>query len=130
MGRCASPCSDHNSDPSSDGSCGELSCGERLERVQGHIERWSERAGRCERDSDCTFISTSTGCQGTCGTYVNRAFARILSRKLAQLDERVCSSYIEDGCAYSTPSCMQQRGACIEGQCTGVRVELPVGAAN
>ncbi len=104
-------------------TCFDPKCEQRARRVAKTIDRWVRRASECEVASDCTQIGTSTGCGGTCGAYVNEKFFDPLSKKIRWLDERVCSTYQEDGCPFATPACLPTRAACIENRCVGVPLQ-------
>ena len=62
-------------------------------------KRLVKRTNRCETDAQCTHVDTSTGCEGTCGAWINRMYADPFERRLARMDARICGSYQADGCA-------------------------------
>lgn len=95
-------------------------CEERLRQSQRRMQRAIEKASVCRVDDECVHIDTSTGCQGSCGEYVNRRWARRVQNFINHLDARYCSGYQEAGCPYATPRCMATVGACVRGMCTGV----------
>lgn len=97
--------------------CAESTCEERLAKVGKRIDKWVDRKNRCESASDCVHIDTSTGCRGTCGTFVNAEKRDKVASKLERADEKFCTDYIGDGCPYSTPSCIRQEAVCIGGRC-------------
>ncbi len=99
--------------------CEDPMCRERVDKITNAIDTLVERGSRCHVDSDCVQVSTSTGCGGTCGAYVNRRAARYIERYIRRLDHKICSDFVEDGCPVVTPLCLLEVGACIENRCTG-----------
>jgi len=105
-------------------------CDKRLEKVTRAIEMISDLSRRCSRDADCRAVATSTECQGTCGTSVNRLRAPFVTRAVQYLDRKICSDYQDDGCDYATPRCATQDVACVEGKCTKVTPAAPESQTN
>ena len=105
--------------------CDGPTCEERRRTVTGRIEDLVKRASRCEAHRECALANTSTECQGTCGAWVNRRYRHRVGKIVRRLDERICSTYLEDGCPRAIPLCMFQRGLCVDGHCRGVPV-LPI----
>ncbi len=95
-------------------------CRERVEKVSRVINHVVDRFSECRRNEDCTRISTSTECLGTCGEYVNVEHERWASRIIQLVGRKICSDYNEDGCPTAIPLCAQTRPACIENRCVGV----------
>ena len=95
-------------------------CRKRLTMSQRRINRVIDKANSCNTNDQCVRVETSTGCQGTCGAYVNRRYARRVQNFINHVDERYCTGYQEAGCPFSTPACQQTVGACIQGKCKGV----------
>jgi hypothetical protein len=93
--------------------------------VTHRIGQIVDRASRCEEHQDCARINTSTECMGTCGAWVNRRYQHRVERIIRRLDQRICSTYREDGCPVAMPLCLFDRGLCVDGQCRGVPV-LPI----
>lgn len=100
-------------------------CTDRLEKSRKAIRMVSDRSRRCFRDADCVHVDTSTECEGTCGTFVNRMRRSFVARANRYLDHKICSAYQDDGCPYATPGCLQLEPACVEGLCTGRPPERP-----
>ncbi len=71
----------------------------------------------CTDDAQCVEASTSTQCRGACPSAVLEVHAEAYESLRASLDERVCATYRDDGCAYATPRCMNGAPACVEGRC-------------
>lgn len=101
-------------------------CRKRLALSQRRINRVVEKAGVCRADEDCVRVDTSTQCQGTCGAYVNRMFARRVQRFIDQVDERHCTGYQEAGCPFATPDCQETVGACVGGACVAAPASGPL----
>ncbi len=97
-------------------------CKQRVKRVTHRINQLVRRASRCHQSRECVRIDTTTECVGTCGAWVNQRYAEVVKRAIDQLDEKICSTYQEDGCPFATPACQLERGACVRGQCVGVPV--------
>ncbi len=100
--------------------CFDPMCSERVTKVTRTIRAWVHRWNRCEVDSDCVAVNTSTECIGACDSYVNKKFAGRLVRAIDKIDERVCDTFQEDGCPFVTPACLLQRPACQHNRCVGV----------
>lgn len=98
----------------------DANCERRLRMSQRRIDRVIDKTQSCRADDQCVKVDTSTGCQGTCGEYINRRWARRVQNFIGNVDARYCTGYKEDGCAYATPACLDTIGACVRGMCTGV----------
>lgn len=101
-------------------ACDDPMCEKRQKQVAHVTGAIVDRAARCNRDEQCVRIDTSTGCQGTCGAWINRHYLSRVERYLDRIDQRYCASYREDGCTFITPRCRNEVAACVEGQCIGV----------
>jgi len=104
------------------GRCFDPMCQERVNKVRRFIENLVSHTNKCEQASDCVQIGTSTQCQGTCGEFVNKEYARRVSARIDWVDEEVCSTYQQDGCPFATPACLAVRPACVHNRCTGVPI--------
>lgn len=74
-------------------------------------------SGSCSADAECATVFAETGCFGACE-------AAILSSRLAEfreaqaaIDQRVCTTYVADGCSFSGPRCMDLEAVCEQGRC-------------
>jgi hypothetical protein len=94
--------------------------------VKAHIDSLVKRASRCQVDSDCAHIETSTSCEGTCGAWVNERYGRRVLRLIERLDQGVCQSPEYEGCPVPTPLCIQERGVCRANHCVGVPANTAV----
>jgi hypothetical protein len=103
----------------------ELSCRERLNKVEKVVGRRGDRGARCREDTDCVQVATTTDCRGTCGVVVNWRAARRLEKQVSSLNRKVCADYQADGCPFLTPSCIAVEPACIEKRCVGVERRYP-----
>ena len=94
---------------------------DRAERVSSRrIDRIVELSRQCHSDSECVHVGSSSGCRETCGAWVSSRYAQRVGRLIEYLDQRYCASFQGDGCTTSAPQCTPERGACIDGQCSGV----------
>lgn len=75
----------------------------------------------CSVDADCVRVSSSTGCRGQCGAAVLATHADAYEALRSTVDERVCSTYRDDGCPYAVPRCAKTTAQCVEGRCEMVR---------
>lgn len=100
-------------------SCEPL-CDRRQRISSRRIDRVVELTRQCRRDADCVQVSTSSACRPTCGAWVSQRYAPRLRRLIAYLDQRYCSSFQDDGCPLDAVECGAERGACVDGLCTGV----------
>ncbi len=105
--------------------CEDPMCRKRLRMSQRRINRVVEKTRPCRADNECTRVDTSTGCQGSCGAFVNRRYAERVQNFISHVDERYCTGYQEDGCPFSTPACQQSVGACVRGLCTAMPAPAP-----
>jgi hypothetical protein len=94
-------------------------CDERRSMAMNRVERVMNHTRPCVTGTDCVRVDTSTGCQGTCGTWVHKRFAERAQRFIEHVDQRYCSAYRADGCTYVTPRCQGEVPACVRGRCTG-----------
>jgi hypothetical protein len=93
-------------------------CEDRLSFAVETIEDVAERAnGECSQDADCTLVFTSTSCRGACEAPILASNLDAFVRAQQAIDERACTHYMEDGCSYATPRCMQMRAVCQEQRC-------------
>lgn len=99
-------------------------CEDRLTFARQTIEDVVDRAnGECTQDADCTLVFTSTGCQGACEAPILASNRDAFLRATEAIDERACTNYMEAGCSYSTPRCMQMQAVCQERRCEMVPVD-------
>jgi hypothetical protein len=94
-------------------------CDERRSMAMNRIERVMNHTRPCVSDADCVRVDTGTGCQGTCGAWVHKRFAKRAQKFVEHVDQRYCTDYRADGCAFATPRCQGEVPACIRGQCIG-----------
>lgn len=93
-------------------------CEDRLAFALDSIEGVVDRAnGECTQDSDCALVFTSTQCRGACQAPILRANVDAFERAQTAIDERACTDFIDDGCSYSTPRCMQMQAICENQRC-------------
>jgi hypothetical protein len=95
-------------------------CEQKQRASERRLTRAIDVARRCLRDEDCVRIDTSTSCQGTCGAWVNSRMMPQVERRLRQVDAKICASFATDNCPRATPRCLNERGICERGRCTGV----------
>lgn len=101
--------------PSCDPMC------DRRERMSSRrIDHIVELTRQCASDAECAAIDISTGCRPTCGAWVNQRYAERVKKLVDYLDQRYCATFAADGCAKPAVQCGQQRGACMQGLCTGM----------
>lgn len=100
-------------------------CEDRLSFARQTIEDVALRAnGQCTQDADCTLVFTSTQCQGACEAAILAENRDAFLRAQEAIDERACTRYMDDGCSYSTPRCMQMRAVCQAQRCEMVPVPV------
>ncbi len=99
-------------------------CEERVRKVTHLIERKVHRAARCRDSAECVRVDTSTKCFGTCGAWVGGRYAYRLRRAIRAIDETVCGTFQTDGCAFASPACRFEQGACVNRRCVGQPREL------
>ena len=81
-----------------------------------------ETVNACSTDADCTIGSDFTGCVGTCGVGINKAYAADWSQAL----DDIAGDYCTGGCPVAMAGCLPQRAVCAENRCTVVVEEPPV----
>ena len=97
---------------------------DRRERISSRrIDRLVAISRQCRRDSDCVAVDVDSGCRSTCGAFVNQRYSDRIKRWVAYLDQRYCATFSADACGKQQVHCGQQRGACVDGQCTAVPVQ-------
>lgn len=111
-------------------SCDDPMCEKRLRASTRKIDRVIEKTRACRADDECVRIDTSTDCQGSCGAWINKSYAPRVESFIDHVDKRYCDGYREDGCPYATPRCVNQRGQCVRGKCTGVAIGTEAPAAR
>ena len=79
----------------------------------------------CTADIECVLANKSTGCQGACPGVVAKEYADAYESFRASIDQRVCSTYRDDGCPYATPRCVNASPKCVDGACQLVRAGSP-----
>jgi len=100
------------------------SCPDRRAKVADAIAYLLERANRCEIDSDCARVVTSTTCEYTCGAWASAEHAAAFNGSVQWLDAEYCQGF---GCAGLPLVCALSPGArCLEGRCVGVFAPLPL----
>jgi hypothetical protein len=101
-----------------DAPTNESTCEDRLQFARDTIEDVADRAnGKCTHDSECALVFIDTQCQGACQAPILRANVDAFERAQQAIDERACTGYVQDGCAYATPACLRVQAVC-DGTCT------------
>lgn len=102
-----------------DAPTNESACEERLSFARETIADVVERAsGECTQDRDCALIFMDTECQGACQAAILRSRLDAYDRAKQAIDARACTDYMADGCAYSTPRCLEVQAICEASRCT------------
>lgn len=93
-------------------------CRTRASFAGSHVRDAIEFASAgCSVDADCVRVSNSTGCGGWCGSSVLAEHEDAYENLRSSIEERVCSTYREDGCPYGGPRCGKTTPQCVEGRC-------------
>lgn len=101
--------------PSCDPMC------DRRKRISSRrIDRVVDLTRQCHSDADCVLVDTSSSCRPTCGAWVNVRYVERVKKLIDYLDQRYCATFQTEGCPTEAQRCSEQRGVCIEGQCSGV----------
>jgi hypothetical protein len=102
-----------------DAPTNESACEDRLSFARQTIEDVIARGnGECTQDSECALVWVDTQCQGACQAAILSSRVDDFERAKLAIDERACTGYMQDGCSYSTPRCMQMQAICAEDHCT------------
>lgn len=102
-----------------DAPTNESACEDRLAFARDTIADVIERAnGECTQDRDCALVFVDTQCQGACQAAILRTNLDAFARAKQAIDERACTDYMADGCAYSTPRCLEVQAICEASRCT------------
>lgn len=95
-----------------------LDCAAVLAQLQDGIALLQQGHMDCQHDTDCTSVSTTTACQGTCGVGLNVNFVDAFQKGLAALDDKFCQQTgFAAQCGYTTPKCIAPNPGCVDGQC-------------
>lgn len=97
-------------------------CDRRKRISSRRIDRVVDLTRQCRSDADCVEIDIGSGCRGMCSAWVNQRYTDRIKRWVAYLDQRYCATFGSDGCPTEQIRCGKQRGACVDGMCTGVEV--------
>jgi len=93
-------------------------CEERLTFARTTMDDVVARAnGACTQDGDCELVFIDTQCQGACQAPILRANVPAFEQAKDAINERACTNYMEDGCSYSTPRCLQMQAVCRAERC-------------
>lgn len=93
-------------------------CEDRLAFARETIRDVATRAnGECSEDSECALVFTETQCEGACQAAILSANVEQFEQAKRQIDDRACTGYMEAGCSYATPRCMQMEAVCEQGRC-------------
>ena len=95
-----------------------LDCAAVMAKLQDAINALATGHLDCQHDADCTNVSTTTACVGTCGIGLNVAFVTQFESGLAALDAKYCAATNYAAiCGYVTPKCIAPNPGCVNSQC-------------
>lgn len=111
-----------------DAPTNQSACEDRLGFARDTIQDVATRAnGECSEDAECALVFTDTKCQGACQAAILKANVEDFEQAKRQIDDRACTGYMEDGCSYATPRCMQMAAVCEQGRCAMTAVTEAAG---
>lgn len=91
----------------------------RRDTAGDYVQQARDERLACDDDHDCTTVSLSTGCEGTCPAVVNVAGRYAVDEARHYADATWCQGYRADGCLYATALCLLVRPYCDAGTCRG-----------
>ncbi len=105
--------------PMNETVCKEATCANMAAAVAAALNAATvQAAAGCTADEQCTAVSTTTACQGTCGAVVKKDAAAAMASTVAWLDANICKPQGYAGkCGYGTPSCKGPVPGCVAGKC-------------
>lgn len=99
--------------------CDFSTCETRKRLLQANVDQMVANHNSCRSDDQCTWVSTRTDCEGSCGKYIRARFEARFARRIDRLDRRLCNGYADDGCPFINFECERGRAVCVNGRCTG-----------
>lgn len=105
-------------DLAADTTASTIDCAAIATQLQDAIAALAQAHASCQHDADCTTVSVSTACQGSCGIGLNANFASQFATALAALDDKFCiQTNFAGQCGYATPKCIAPDPGCVNNQC-------------
>ncbi len=119
-------CPAQNFKPWGKTECVQATCQNKSKYKSLAINEALKKAQKCSKDDDCTIVSTSTKCSGSCGSAVNKGMKNDVAKVVGWVNDNICKVTGPDSpCPYATPDCMPAKPGCASGVCVYTKKGSP-----